>query len=446
VRSWSAPCGELEEIAADVFLLPTGRALSGANVYFLRSGSSWVVVDASWPNRGAQIARSAALIFGVGARPATILLTHLHPDHAGSALELAERWDVPVNILPDELALAPLGPAIGTLARVERRWLFGSKLGLLSPLDPRGAVPGLPDWRCIPTPGHTPGHAAFFRERDRVLVSGDAVLSVNLNSLHDMLTGRHAASPPPRLSTWSWQTAGETLGVLARLEPEVLAPGHGPPLAGPEVAAGLHALATRRSTGVAEGGRGSVRSRRRGEGFLQPVDYSRRVRYRRPPDAYLRMQWIASPITRLGFAPKDVITLEVPGRRTGVIRRTTLLQATSDGRRYLVALAGESEWVRNVRAAGGRVVIGRRERRAATLRELPEEERAPVIRSYLLRWGRTAGSRAVAREARRYFGVSADPSCAEIELIVEHYPVFRIDEDPPAAAAPSEPAPPISAG
>jgi hypothetical protein len=78
-------------------------------------------------------------------------------------------------------------------------------------------------------------------------------------------------------------------------------------------------------------------------------------------------------------------------------------------------------------AAGGRVVLGRRERRAARLAEVPPQQRAPVIRAYLLRWGRRAGSRAVAREARCYFGVSAEASLREIQDVAEHYPVFRIE-------------------
>ncbi len=71
-----------------------------------------------------------------------------------------------------------------------------------------------------------------------------------------------------------------------------------------------------------------------------------------------------------------------------------------------MALAGESEWVRNGRAVGGRVVIGRRRRHAATLIEVPPPDRPPVIRAYLLWAGRRAGSRRVASEARHYFRLS----------------------------------------
>jgi len=52
---------------------------------------------------------------------------------------------------------------------------------------PEAGVPGLPDWECIPTLGHTPGHICFFRPSDRVLITGDAVLTLNFNSLWDLL-------------------------------------------------------------------------------------------------------------------------------------------------------------------------------------------------------------------------------------------------------------------
>ena len=146
-------------------------------------------------------------------------------------------------------------------------------------------------------------------------------------------------------------------------------------------------------------------------------------------------------VTSWGLVPEDVITLEVPGRRSGVIRRTTVVRAACNGGHYLVSLAGESDWVRNVRAAGGHAVIGGRRRRAARLSELPSPQRAPVIRAYLLRWGRRPGSAAVAREARCYFGVSPQVPLDEIQRVVERYPVFRVEYAGAAGACPEEIAP-----
>jgi len=174
-------------------------------------------------------------------------------------------------------------------------------------------------------------------------------------------------------------------------------------------------------------GDGEVTGNRRGDGFLAPVDYSRRTRYRRPPAAYLRMQWIGPLLARLAWVPSYVAVLEVPGRKSGAIRRVTLVRVDWNAASYLVALAGESEWVRNVRAARGVVRVGTRRRLPAVLVEIPEEERPPIIRAYLLRAGRRPETRASVREARAYFGLAPDPSLEQIGAITGYYPVFRID-------------------
>ena len=58
--------------------------------------------------------------------------------------------------------------------------------------------------------------------------------------------------------------------------------------------------------------------------------------------------------------------------------------------------------------------------------EVPSAERPPIVRAYLLRWGRKPNSAAVQREARLFFGVSGDPSVDELAAIADFYPVFRI--------------------
>ena len=125
-----------------------------------------------------------------------------------------------------------------------------------------------------------------------------------------------------------------------------------------------------------------------------------------------------------------MVTLEVPGRRSGVTRRTNLVLAQHEGQRYLVSLTGESEWVRNVRAAQCRVVLTRGERRRdVRLIEVPVQDRAPVIRSYVLRAARRPGTRAVGREARAFFGVGPDLALDEIATRADRFPVFRVVTD-----------------
>ena len=88
------------QIAPGVYCLRMGVGITSTNVYFVRSDSSWVLIDTAGPNRGTEIRSAAETIFGAGSRPAAILLTHLHATHAGSAHELATEWGLPVHRIP----------------------------------------------------------------------------------------------------------------------------------------------------------------------------------------------------------------------------------------------------------------------------------------------------------------------------------------------------------
>lgn len=98
LRTAAAP----REIATGVAYL----SVLGSNVYFVRSGSSWVLIDAAWASSAATIRHAAQAWFGSGTAPAAILLTHCHPDHAGSADQLARLWGCLVYVHPDEWPLA----------------------------------------------------------------------------------------------------------------------------------------------------------------------------------------------------------------------------------------------------------------------------------------------------------------------------------------------------
>jgi glyoxylase-like metal-dependent hydrolase (beta-lactamase superfamily II) len=253
---------EPQEIAPGVYGLSLGTGLKQANIYFVQSGSSWVLIDAAWPKCGQLIKATAESLFGANTRPAAILLTHIHPDHSGSALELAQLWNLPVSVHPAELPLAaetlipeyfnPLDRwLIAPLMKLQpRRMLEPKRSGesladKVCAIDPSAGVPGFTGWQCIPTPGHTPGHMAFFRKSDGVLIAGDAILTVNLNSIRDLLLNRQRISGPPYISTWNWHSAKESVARLAALELRVLACGHGMAAIGPRTADELHALSNR---------------------------------------------------------------------------------------------------------------------------------------------------------------------------------------------------------
>ncbi len=251
------------EIAPDAYCLgPQGRTQT--NVYFIRSRSSWALIDAGWANDGPYIKKAADSVFGADTRPASILLTHFHPDHAGAALQLARIWDCPVYVHPDELPLAngdfgaiaryagpvdhwvvvPLMRAMGRRRR-EAMIARSSLSDVSRKLEPDAELPDLPGWECIPTPGHTPGHVSFFRASDRVLITGDAVVTMKLNSVSGLLLQRQGLSGPPRYTSWSWPAVKESVAKLARLEPTVLAGGHGRPMIGAETAGALRTFADR---------------------------------------------------------------------------------------------------------------------------------------------------------------------------------------------------------
>jgi deazaflavin-dependent oxidoreductase (nitroreductase family) len=128
------------------------------------------------------------------------------------------------------------------------------------------------------------------------------------------------------------------------------------------------------------------------------------------------------PLTSLGLAPRDAVTLQVRGRKSGKPRRTPILRTPYRGQDYLVALAGESQWVRNVRAAAGQAVLRRRTAHRVHLQELPPEERPEVIGEYLRRGRQRSGAKA----ARYYFGLNPDASVAEIGAVADYYPVFPV--------------------
>lgn len=255
----------LRRIAEDVSALVVGWRPLDANVYLIGAGPSWVLVDTGWPGSATAVRRAAAALFGPDAAPAAILLTHLHIDHSGSVRELAASWQAPVFVHPRELPLAggyvpeyanPLDrrviiPFLRLLPRRSReRVLTGSSLtGLVRALDPGAPPPGLPDWVCVHAPGHTPGSMALFRPRDRVLLTGDALLTVDLTTARGLVRGWPEPAAPLAFTDWDRRATEATIAALSDLAPRTLASGHGRPLAGPAVPFAVAALAGRLRAG-----------------------------------------------------------------------------------------------------------------------------------------------------------------------------------------------------
>jgi hypothetical protein len=102
-----------------------------------------------------------------------------------------------------------------------------------------------------------------------------------------------------------------------------------------------------------------------------------------------------------------------------------------NGKQYLVSLAGERGWVKNLRAARGEAVIIHGRRRRVRLLEVPVDRRAPILLAYVQR---RAFTRSPRRAARLYFGLEA-PTLEDMERAAASFPVFAIEpwvEEPAA--------------
>jgi len=118
-----------------------------------------------------------------------------------------------------------------------------------------------------------------------------------------------------------------------------------------------------------------------------------------------------------GLMPRRYVTLEVTGRRSGRRRSFPLVVADLEGERYLVSMLGEgSNWVRNVRAAGGRAVLRHGGREAIRLEEVDPNRRAPVVRRYLT----------LAPGPRAFIPVEPDAPVEAFEPIARDILVFRV--------------------
>jgi glyoxylase-like metal-dependent hydrolase (beta-lactamase superfamily II) len=113
----------------------------------------------------------------------------------------------------------------------------------LNTLPADGAVPAMPGWRWIHTPGHTPGHVSLFHPGDRTLIAGDAFVTTKQESMLAALTQRPELHGPPMYYTTDWDAARESVRELSALEPEIAATGHGRPLRGPLMREALQTLA-----------------------------------------------------------------------------------------------------------------------------------------------------------------------------------------------------------
>lgn len=233
--------GAASEIADGVWYVPS----LVSNLYFVgKRGQPWVMVDAGTPGMAWRIRAAAQGIFG-DERPSAIVLTHGHFDHVGALEELAREWDVPIFAHPLEMPYldgrsdyAPQDPNVGgffgQLSRAFPR--SGISVGeRLRPMLIDGTMPYIPGWRVVHTPGHTPGHVSLFREQDRTLIAGDAVITLDQANPLKLFSQLREFHGPPASFTPDFSAARLSVRALDNLRPYTVAAGHGLPMSGDDV-------------------------------------------------------------------------------------------------------------------------------------------------------------------------------------------------------------------
>jgi deazaflavin-dependent oxidoreductase (nitroreductase family) len=123
-------------------------------------------------------------------------------------------------------------------------------------------------------------------------------------------------------------------------------------------------------------------------------------------------------LTRHGVSILGSRVLAVKGRSSGQWRTTPVNLLEFDGHRYLVSPRGESQWVRNMRAAGtGELRVGKRVEEFRG-RELTEQEKVPVLRAYLKRWKVEVGV--------FFEGVGPDSTDEQLRAAGHRHPAFEV--------------------
>ncbi|HEY2593316.1 MAG TPA: nitroreductase family deazaflavin-dependent oxidoreductase [Chloroflexota bacterium] len=143
-------------------------------------------------------------------------------------------------------------------------------------------------------------------------------------------------------------------------------------------------------------------------------------------DRYIKPDWFTEhlfnptvrTLTRMGVSVYGSRILAVRGRKSGEWRTTPVNPLEFEGKRYIVAPRGVTEWVRNIRASGGgELRLGNRHE-AIRVVEIPDAEKPEILRHYLGKWKWEVG--------QFFEGVGPDASDADIARIAPNHPVFLV--------------------
>ena len=207
----------MRELAPGVWQL-SGRPRNAINVYLIED----VLIDAA-------TRRAPKRILGQlqGRKVSAHALTHAHPDHQGASTAVCDALGIPYWVGATDVPLAEdldnmrASQTPHPLNRLIMRYWCGPGRKVDRPLREGDEVAG---FEVLDVPGHSPGHIAYWRESDGVLILGDV-----LNNM-DVTTARTGLTEPKPYFTHDPAQNRASARKLGPLEPKLVLFGHGPPL------------------------------------------------------------------------------------------------------------------------------------------------------------------------------------------------------------------------
>src|SRR5712692_2982127 len=210
----------MKQLAENVYMLK-GWPPNAINVYLVED----VLIDAATRQGEKRIMRQIA-----GRSVTAHALTHAHPDHQGASHAICERLKIPLSCGHGDVPAMETPGAIsnsqapGWLNRFQARFWTGPPHPVARALKEGDEVAG---FTVLESPGHSPGHVAYWREADGVLILGDVLNNVNVK------TGRPGLHEPPAIFTPDPPRNRASARRLAALRPRLTCFGHGAPLRDP---------------------------------------------------------------------------------------------------------------------------------------------------------------------------------------------------------------------
>ncbi|KUP06397.1 hypothetical protein Q73_07060 [Bacillus coahuilensis m2-6] len=228
--------GVIHKLSDDVFSITTKIV----NVIVIVKDSTFVLVDTGFPDTY-DLLVSKINDITKGKELESIILTHGHFDHVGNIDKFLSTKPSKVYAHNDEFPYLdgtkdypkPDGSVEGGLVAKISPTFPNEGINIkeyLYSLEKDGTVPTLPEWKWFATPGHTSGHISLYREKDGLLIAGDAFVTVRQDSLYKVFVQDTEVNGPPRYFTEDWAKAEQSVILLESLKPKKVITGHGNPM------------------------------------------------------------------------------------------------------------------------------------------------------------------------------------------------------------------------